>query len=819
MATKKDSIFLILIGIFFFSQVSAQTTIHGKIMDSLSRQMVAFANLTLEDGKSGTTTEIEGNFSLIIPKEYKGLIYISHVSYNKLIVPLSYLQTHSAIFLIPGATQLNEVTIFSTETENPAFRIIRQAVAHKKENDPASLKSYEYISYNKFLVTMSEPTQKADSVIIQLRSRPDSVKLKRKQKQFLFFDSLTRTSHFFLSESVTEKQVINPDKEKEKLLALQVSGYKSPLFTNVATDYQPFSFYKDNISLLGKDFINPVSRGTFSRYDFYLTDTTYLNQDTIYIIQFKPRTSKTFNGLKGMLSICTDGFAIKNVIATSADSLALTAIRIQQNYEKVDGHWFPSQINTDLDFHEYKIMGRHLKAQHRSFFKEIKINPELKRSSFGDISTELALPKPEENKLLLDRFRSNPLDKKETRTYTLLDSVMRKLGWLDKAIEALATQAVPLGLLEFDLTKLSRVNRYESFRLGAGLYTSTRFSKWLRLGGYAGYGFRDQQWKYGGEVKFNFNLNKDFFMRFSYGKDIYETGSSHVIHEGQLLGRENFRTFVSSQYDRIEFYKGELGYRLMPDVHASVFVSRNEIQPTYNYNLLFNNELINRFFITEMGITLRYVHSENYMSLRGKKIFLGQQLPVFTFSFVQAAPLFDGQNFNYTRFDFTAKQLIKHRYGGKTNFFFTAGWLNGLAPYGKLYNGRGSSATRNFVDNYFQTMGLYEFAATKYASVFLNHNFGNILLNKSFSKPELLLYQNMGIGQLENKDAHVGLTLQPFDKGFAESGIGLNNIFRGKYFNVAYWGLGGAVFYRYGAYTFAKPTDNLVWRLTVQFGF
>jgi len=116
-------------------------------------------------------------------------------------------------------------------------------------------------------------------------------------------------------------------------------------------------------------------------------------------------------------------------------------------------------------------------------------------------------------------------------------------------------------------------------------------------------------------------------------------------------------------------------------------------------------------------------------------------------------------------------------------------------------------------------MGLYEFTTTKYASVFLSHNFGNILLNKKFSKPELVLYQNMGIGQLENKDAHIGLTLQDFNKGFVESGIGLDNMIRINYVNVAYWKFGGAFFYRYGPYQLPQPSDNLVWRLTFSFGF
>ncbi len=812
-------LFLTAIGFFVCSLASGQQLIRGKIIDSLSLQPVAFANLSLEDGKSGTTTEIEGNFSLTIPQGYTGLVYITHVSYQTRILPLSYLKNNQIIAVLPGSTQLMEVVVTGTKEENPAFRIIRQAIAHKKDHNPANLKSYQYISYNKFLVTMSGSSRRTDSIIQKLKARPDTVKLKKNQKRLLSFDSLLQTTHLFLSESVTEKQVVNPDKEKEKLLALQVSGFKSPLFTNVATDYQPFSFYKDNISLLGKDYVNPINKGTFSRYDFYLADTTYYNSDTVFIIKYQPKKGTFFNGLTGMLSICTDGFAIKNVIASSSDSLAYIGMRIQQNYEKVDGHWFPMQLNTDMVFRKYRFGGRTMIAQHRSFFKEIKINPTLNNSSFGDVKVELTLPKAEENKTTLDHFRNFELDKKEIRTYSYEDSVMRKVRWLDKGIEALVTQAIPIGFLDLDLSKISRFNRFESTRLGAGLYTNDRLSRWLRVGGYAGYGFRDEQWKYGGEVKFNFNQNKDLFLRLSYAKDIYETGSSHINREGQLPGSENLRIWVSSQYDRIEYYKGEIGYRLMPDVHASVFVSRNQIQPTYNYQLLFNNELTNNFLIAETGITLRYVHSESYMSLRGKKVFLGQLFPVVTFSFAQAGPWFNTQNFNYTRFDFSAKQLFKHRNGNKTRFFLAAGWVNGLAPYGKLYNGRGASSTSYLVDDYFQTMGMYEFTASKYVSLFLNHNFGNVLLNKKFSKPELMIYHNIGIGQLENQNAHQGLVLQSFDKGFIESGIGLNNIIRANYYRVAYWGFGGAIFYRYGPYQFVKTDNNVFARLTFNLTF
>jgi hypothetical protein len=790
--------------------------IQGKLLDSLKSEPIAFANITLEDGIRGTTSDIEGNFTLKFPSNYQGSILISHVSYQKTKLPLDYFKNHKVVLLKPGVTILKEFTFVAEE--NPAFRIIRNAIANRAKHDPNNLKTYQYISYNKFLITGDDAPPRIDSLVQKLSEKERS-KLSERQKTFLSFDSLLKTAHLFLSESVTEKKVKNPDDEKETLLALQISGLKSPLFTNMATDFQPFSFYRDKITLLGKDYTNPITKGTFSRYDFYLADTAYQEADTVYIIQFQPKEKKLFTGLEGFVSITTDGFAIKNVIASGADPLALIDIRIQQNYEKVDGHWFPAQLNTDLDFSKLSFAGRGLKMQQRSFFKEIQINPDLKNNAFGDIKLELSKPKEAENKLLLEKYRANPIDAKEARTYVFMDSTMKNANSFEKVMEALTTQVVPLGFLDIDLDKITRINQYEKFRFGIGLHTNDRLSKIIHFGGYYGYGFGDKQSKYGGDVKFTFNQNKDFFLRFSYMNDIYETGTSHYNREGQLLQNEIYRNWVGSQFDRMESYKGELGYRLLPDIHAVAFISRNQISPTYNYNLIINGETKNNFLIAETGIALRYVKNETYFSLNGKKVFLNQKFPVVTFSLAKAMNLFDTKDFDYTRYDLSIKHQIKHRTIGKSNLQVVGGWVDGLAPYGKLYNGRGASSTNLFVDGYFQTMGLYEFTTNQYASIFLNHNFGNVLLNRSFSKPELLLFHNMGIGTLQNPTAHQNIVLQNMDKGYVESGLGLNNLLRIKYVNIAYLGIGASVFYRYGAYQLPSMADNFAYRINASFSF
>ncbi len=475
---------------FVISNGFAQSIIKGTLLDSASKQPIAFVHLVMEDGKTVATSDIEGNFQFKLPQNCKGRLSTSHISYRKRTFSISDIIQQPTLLLTASTTQLSEIEFKAKE--NPAFRIIRRAIANKERNDHEKLQSYRYISYNKFVASVSEPSEKGDSLIQKLKSRPDSVKLTKNQKSMLKFDSIVQTSNLFISESVTEKKVIQPNEEKEKLLALKVSGFRSVIFTNVATDYQPFSFYRDQISLLGKDFVNPIAKGTFNRYDFYLVDTSYIEQDTVFVIQYQPKPKSFFPALTGIISIENQDFAIKNVIASSSDTLAYTNIRIRQNYEKIDGHWFPVQLNTDLDFIKQETFGRHLIVQHRSFLKEIQINPSFNKKEFGDIKKDLSLPNKAENDLLLEKYRNKELSKKESRTYTFLDSVTRKIRWVDKALDAMATQSVQAGKFEFDLNRLFRVNNYERFRLGAGMYTSNRFSRWLRLGGYASYGFGDQ---------------------------------------------------------------------------------------------------------------------------------------------------------------------------------------------------------------------------------------------------------------------------------------------------------------------------------------
>jgi len=110
---------LFLIGAFFlFSfQIQAQFTLSGKIIELGSGEPLSYANIVIKSKKSGTTTNVDGFFTLYgIPSD-TSIIQFSYVGYNLKEVPYNQLSgTSIKIELDPISTSLNEVVIQAEST-------------------------------------------------------------------------------------------------------------------------------------------------------------------------------------------------------------------------------------------------------------------------------------------------------------------------------------------------------------------------------------------------------------------------------------------------------------------------------------------------------------------------------------------------------------------------------------------------------------------------------------------------------------------------------------------------------------------------------
>lgn len=108
--------FLLLIFIFLAIFCNAQKIVKGIVVDSVSFAPLPFVNIQLKSSHRGTSTDSEGNFS-ILASDSDTLLF-SIVGYQRLELPLFDYEA-SVIRLTEKVTQLKPITIIDSKVGNP----------------------------------------------------------------------------------------------------------------------------------------------------------------------------------------------------------------------------------------------------------------------------------------------------------------------------------------------------------------------------------------------------------------------------------------------------------------------------------------------------------------------------------------------------------------------------------------------------------------------------------------------------------------------------------------------------------------------------
>ena len=420
--------------------VKSQRVIFGKVIDKQSRESLAFANIIFNDNPLLiTTTDIDGKFNYNLNVViYK--LTITHVGYQKFELSIKNEENNLMINLITETNKLSIVEVH--KGENPANRIIKKVIENKNLNNPEFLSTFQYTAYNKVVY----------DIIFNKTSKKDSID----------FTKFLKGGHLLITESVSQKKFIKPDFSEEEIIAAKVSGFKNPKFATIETDMQPFSFYENNIKLLNLNYLNPISKGSLNKYSFRLEDQFIKDKDTVYIISFKPKKGKNFDGLKGLLYINTNKYAVQNVIASPFEEGSLT-LKIQQQYQLVNNkYWFPEKLNYELklgDDKKSKSFG--FSANGKSYINNIELFKILNKKDISPITISISDNAGKRNKSFWDNYRYEKLDNNEKNTYKIMDSVGNKNNF-DKLIlivEKGIQNKFPSKYFDFDLSKTFIINK------------------------------------------------------------------------------------------------------------------------------------------------------------------------------------------------------------------------------------------------------------------------------------------------------------------------------------------------------------------------
>ncbi|WP_420580588.1 DUF5686 and carboxypeptidase regulatory-like domain-containing protein [Reichenbachiella sp.] len=277
---------LLLIGSFFNGEAAE---LFGTVTDQKGEPL-PYATLYLQNTTIGTTTNIEGKYSIeLAPGDYV-LIY-QYVGYKKQEIPLKvdHRRILLNVVLEPEVLELQEVVVTATG-EDPAYAVIREAISKRKYH-LEEVEAYNCKVYIKGMQTLDE--------------KPDQV---------LGVNIPLDTGIVYLSESVSELSVAQPDKIKEVMISSKVSGSHSAFSYNQGSQML-ISFYDNLLTFPGlseRGFVSPIANNAMMFYDYKLEGTIMESEHLVNKIKVIPKR-KNDPSFQGFIYIMEDSWRIHSV--------------------------------------------------------------------------------------------------------------------------------------------------------------------------------------------------------------------------------------------------------------------------------------------------------------------------------------------------------------------------------------------------------------------------------------------------------------------------------------------------------------------------
>ena len=787
--------------------VAAQSTLDGVIIDSKTRKAIPFTTVIPDDRVTeGCTADLDGKFELKLSQPTKTL-RLSCVGYETQRIDVKSLSDPIVIRLKPRGVDLAEVVIMPGE--NPAHRIVKRAISNRKLNNPEKACNFQYKSYSKFIVTLALDTA--------IENHPEKLADLDTNRRSMY--SFAERQHLFLMESVTERQHMPPSRDHEKVLASRVSGFQAPGFAALATQFQSFTAYDDEIRLGDISYSSPLAAGSTRRYLFLLEDTLYQGNDSVFVLSYRPRKGKEFPALKGQLHIHTNGYALQNITAEPNNPNAALAISIKQHYEMIDNRqWFPVQLDTKFGLNSITMStegGETIYAVGRSYLEDIVIDPPLRKRDFTNIALSYDTDAERDAENVLALHRRDSLSRQEANTYVSIDSLGKKyhfdrrLRWMTKLIGG----KFPIGPVDIDLDRFLYYNAYEGLRMGLGAHTNEKVSKYASIGGYGAYGTRDKALKYGADFRIHPWPGTPTRLEVAYENDVTPTARARFLKHIDTY--DVLRDYYVNQMDQVEKWEARLRFRALRHFEWNFFANQQTriFAENFEYNQALDEGIsVTRpsLFLVETGVEARIAIGEKFLSSPVGQFSLGAKAPIVRVRLARGwDDLADGE-LDYWRCDVSSSHRFRLGLAGSMHVRVDLGLTEGDVPVSMLHYASGSNLKFDAdVPAGFAVMVADEFLADRIAQFFWQYNWPRPIINHKRYKPQPALMFRALLGEM-SRTPITDIAYDVPDQGYYEAGVAVNRLID---FGSA--GVGIAGYYRFGPYHQPEITDNIGVKLTL----
>jgi hypothetical protein len=732
---------LLFSGLTSTSLAQTTYTISGRVSDAVTGEGIPFASLALKGSTGGTTSDVDGRYSLRVARLTDSLL-VQSLGYRTRAYPLlpQPAQTIDAQ-LTAAATRLEEVKVYA-KGGDPAYRVLREVVRRRDRFNPAQLAGYEFDSYTKIEGYINNFGAKRKN-----NRRPGPVSRLLGKLPAVTDASGQPAVPVFISETVSSVYVrSNPDHTKEYIQKSRVSGVGvsdgSLIAQLTGASFQQYNFYRNSLNIFRKDIPSPVGSQWETVYTFRLKDTVLIDGLASYEIEFAPKraTDLAFTGTVWIDTLQLALTQVDALVDKRANINFVDELHIEQSWEtNASGTRFPTQTQLTIDTDEPTPRAPGALIRFLTTARNVS-QKEPHEAGFYNPSIELADDYKQTDAAYWQNARPESLSPDEFKALRVVDSVR------NVPLIKIAGEIIKLGVLGYKPIEKWNIdvgpllysyanNSVEGNRFRLGMRTNTGFSrKWL-LSGYLAYGTLDQQVKYSAQAEYIVSRKPWTVIGARRTYDLERVGISadNVGGNSLFAAYSRFGTIRRPyfQEDNLVYARRELGSGFT----QTLALRNRTFEPLFPFAFQpqtrdADQSVRSSYRITELISETRFAPDEVLLQNDNVRVSAGAiRKPIFTLRYTLGLRNVLGSDFTYQRVALTMKHSFRMGVLGRTYYTVGAGLIPSTVPYPLLYTPLGNESAF-YVSNAYNLMNYFEFVCDRWASVQFEHNFGGLLFNR-----------------------------------------------------------------------------------------
>ena len=756
---------LILFSLITPTLKAEETLVVGQVLNSTDRAPIPFVNIVFKNSLKGVQSNEEGYFMIRTNSRQNTLLFssIGFKDYEFRIKPGKSVGIQ--VEMQEQNTLLQEV--FVVPGSNPAMEMMKKVRYLVRVNDITRQKGFTSQSTEQNLVLLSKISQQSMSKRI--------------------FDQLKKgrisgtDSSMVIPLYMVEKKYRVTNTEKKELSSKRFSSPESgqkildKLVGELRTD---LNFYDNSVTVFGKSMVSPISVMGNAFYDYYLADSTKTAQGKQYEIHFRSKNKKNlaFDG-KLWVDSATYGLTqIEAELPAKANINFIHNLKISQKFVPVStNRWMRQSEELTLNM-MYALLGDSLHPRPEIF---------VKRSATFHSANAAILP---ESQFAKSEYDETTLDEKLSDLNNT--PLLRTAKWV---AEVVFTGYIPLGIIDFGrVVQVARMTDIEGLRLNLPFKTNEKLWKNVSLGGYVGYGFRNEAVKYSAIGQYKLKSKKRRIVSLSYTNDyrrIDYNYNNYMYFENPLVtGDEDIASSIIAfespgKISERKEYLLSVSNDWSPDIESSLYLRSNRLSANAQMPMNGGNVSTSTHLLQQSAtLTTRFSFGERVYDNHMQRIYVANNNPVIYGILETGKYQLGNTNGQYGRIIGSVRQFIQFDFGD-LNYVADAGIIVGNVPYPLLGIPPGSeSGGYGFYT--FSLMNYREYASDKYINLHSELMLNGLIMNQipliKYLNLREMISAKVAYGSLsESHKAQLDypVDLNPWRKPYLEVGVGLTNIF------------------------------------------